>query len=159
MPQMQQKKRPVHPPQKQPVQPGLEHKMRPKPKCKPRASAGKPKLARRVALITGGDSGIGRAVALAFAAEGSDVSITYLNEHRDAKDTLRMIEKLGRRAMAIAGDIGDESFCREAVKQTVRKFGRLDILVNNAAEQHPQKNLEDITAAQLERTFRTNIFA
>jgi len=133
--------------------------MRPKPKCKPRASAGKPKLARRVALITGGDSGIGRAVALAFAAEGSDVSITYLNEHRDAKDTLRMIEKLGRRAMAIAGDIGDESFCREAVKQTVRKFGRLDILVNNAAEQHPQKNLEDITAAQLERTFRTNIFA
>jgi NAD(P)-dependent dehydrogenase (short-subunit alcohol dehydrogenase family) len=112
-----------------------------------------------VALISGGDSGIGRAVALAMANEGADIAILYLNEHRDARETLRALEQTGRQALAIAGDIGDEKFCRRAVAQVVKELGGLHILVNNAAEQHPQKSLEKITARQLERTFRTNIFS
>jgi NAD(P)-dependent dehydrogenase (short-subunit alcohol dehydrogenase family) len=110
-------------------------------------------------LITGGDSGIGRAVAVAYAREGADVAIAYLNEHGDAEETKRMVEGEGRRCILIAGDIGDDSFCKEAVEQTVRELGGLDVLVNNAAEQHPQESIEDITNEQLERTFRTNIFA
>jgi NAD(P)-dependent dehydrogenase (short-subunit alcohol dehydrogenase family) len=111
-----------------------------------------------VALITGGDSGIGRAVALAFAEEGADIAIVYRNEHRDAAETRRGVEDRGRRCIALAGDIADEGFCRRAVRQTVRRLGHLDILVNNAGEQHPQKSIAAISARQLERTFRTNVF-
>jgi NAD(P)-dependent dehydrogenase (short-subunit alcohol dehydrogenase family) len=156
---MQRKKKPVRPRQKQPRQPGLEDEMKPRPDSWVKAGPHELKLNGRVAVITGGDSGIGRAVAIAFANEGADVAIMYLNEHRDAKETLRGIEITGRRALSIAGDVGDEAFCQRAIKEVVKAFGRLDILVNNAAEQHPQDSLEKITARQLERTFRTNIFA
>lgn len=119
---------------------------------------GSGKLAGKVALITGGDSGIGRAVAVHFAREGADVAVLYLSEHEDAEETKRQVEAEGRRCLLLAGDVGDEAFCREAVEKTVATLGKLDVLVNNAAEQHPQKRIEDITAAQLERTFRTNVF-
>jgi NAD(P)-dependent dehydrogenase (short-subunit alcohol dehydrogenase family) len=159
MPQLQRKKKPVRPAQKQPRQPGLESKMKPPPEASPKLPAPQPKLGGRVALISGGDSGIGRAVALAFASEGADVAILYLNEHHDARDTVNEVKDLGRRAIAIAGDLGNEKFCMRVVARVVKEFGRLDILVNNAAEQHPQDSLEKITAKQLERTFRTNIFS
>lgn len=133
--------------------------MKPQPEARAIASVGVPRLAGRVAVISGGDSGIGRAVALAFANEGADVAILYLNEHRDAKVTVKAVEDTGRRAMAIAGDIGDEAHCRRAVAVVMKQFRRIDILVNNAAEQHPQDALEKISARQLERTFRTNIFS
>ena len=133
--------------------------MEPRPASWIKAPPQAPKLAGRVALISGGDSGIGRAVALALANEGADVAILYLNEHRDARETVRAVERAGRRAVAIAGDIGDEKFCRRAVARVVKEFGKLNILINNAAEQHPQDALEEISAKQLERTFRTNIFS
>ena len=113
------------------------------------------KLAGKVALITGGDSGIGRAVAVAFAREGAEIAVVHLEEHEDAKETKRLVESEGRRCLVIAGDIGEERFCRRSVARTVRELGRLDILVNNAAEQHPRERIEDVTARQLERTFRT----
>lgn len=116
------------------------------------------KLEGRVAIVTGGDSGIGRAVALFFAKEGADLAIVYLEEHEDAEETRRMVEAEGRRCVTISGDVGDEEFCRDAVERTVREFGKLDVLVNNAAEQHVTRSLEEITGQQLERTFRTNIF-
>lgn len=150
---------PLQPPQHQDEQPGHESEMTPKPKADDPQYRGSGKLQGKVALITGGDSGIGRAAAIAFAKEGADVAIVYLNEHDDAKETKQTVEQLGRRALAIAGDIGDEAFCQQAVQQTVDEFGKLDILVNNAAEQHPQQSIEDISAEQLERTFRTNIFS
>lgn len=159
MPQMQRPKRSVQPRQKQPRQPGIEAKMKPQPEAWVKTPPAMPKLHGRVAVISGGDSGIGRAVALAFANEGADVAILYLNEHRDAKDTVRAVENAGRRALAIAGDIGSEAFCKRAIARVVKAFGRLDIVVNNAAEQHPQDGLEAITTKQLERTFRTNIFS
>jgi len=133
--------------------------MKPQPEAAVKTPASEPKLTDRVAVISGGDSGIGRAVALAFADEGADVAILYLNEHRDAKETVRAVEACGRRAIAISGDVGNEKFCQQAIARVVEKFGRLDILVNNAAEQHPQGKLEKISAKQLERTFRTNIFS
>jgi NAD(P)-dependent dehydrogenase (short-subunit alcohol dehydrogenase family) len=133
--------------------------MTPRPDADDPEYRGSGKLRERVALITGGDSGIGRAVAIFYAREGADVAISYLDEHSDAEETRRLVEKEGRRCILIPGDVGDESHCREAVERTVRELGRLDILVNNAAEQHPQESIEDITAEQLERTFRTNIFA
>jgi NAD(P)-dependent dehydrogenase (short-subunit alcohol dehydrogenase family) len=148
----------LQPPQQQ-NPPGLESQITPKPQADDTKYRGSGKLENKVALITGGDSGIGRAVALAFAKEGADVAILYLNEHEDAKETKNLVEKYGRRAIAIAGDIGEESFCQNAIQQTVDKFGKLDILVNNAAEQHPQENIEDISREQLEKTFRTNIFS
>ena len=117
------------------------------------------KLRDKVALITGGDSGIGRAVAIAFAKEGADVAIVYLNEHGDASATKRKVEDAGGRCLLIAGDVGDEVFCRHAVEQTVDTFRQLDIVVNNAAEQHPQESIATISREQLERTFRTNIFS
>ncbi len=148
----------TRPPQKQ-SPPGLESKMRPRPDADDRGERGSGKLAGKKAVITGGDSGIGRAVAIAFAREGADVAIVYLNEHGDAEETRRLVEEKGRRCIAISGDVGDENFCREAVERTVRELGGLDILVNNAGEQHPQDSIEKISAGQLERTFRTNIFA
>lgn len=156
---MQRKKKPVQPRQKQPRQPGFEAEMDPRPDAFRRTPAQQPKLSGRVVLISGGDSGIGRAVALAFASEGADVAIGYLNEHKDAKETLRGIEATGQRGIIIAGDVGDEKFCQRAIATVIKEFGHLDILVNNAAEQHPQDSLEKITARQLERTFRTNIFS
>ena len=145
------------PAQHQDRQPGLESEMRPLPDSSPKR--GTPRLAGKVALISGGDSGIGRAVAVAFAREGADVGILYLDEHDDADEAVRLVEAEGRRAIAIAGDLGDPEFCRDAVAHTVEKLGRLDILVNNAAEQHPQPEPEEISPEQLERTFRTNVFA
>ena len=112
--------------------------MRPKPVADDPKYKAAGKLKGKVALITGGDSGIGRAVAVAFAKEGADVAISYLNEHDDARETEQMVRRLGRRALLIPGDIGYESFCRDLVERTVKEFGRLDCLVNNAAEQHPQ---------------------
>lgn len=147
------------PAQQQAQQPGIESQMTPKPQADDPQYRGSGKLQGKVALITGGDSGIGRAVAIAFAKEGADVAIMYLNEHDDAKETKQLVEAQGRKAIAIAGDIGDENFCQQAVEQAVQELGKLDILVNNAAEQHPQESIEDITAQQLERTFRTNIFS
>jgi len=146
------------PPQHQTRQPGLQSEMNPQPVTIKDTYRGSGRLENKVAIISGGDSGIGRAVAVHFAKEGADVAIVYLNEHKDAEETKRLVEQEGRRCLAIAGDIGDEAFCKEAVKQTVETFGKLDIVVNNAAEQHPQPNLLNITAAQLEKTFRTNVF-
>jgi NAD(P)-dependent dehydrogenase (short-subunit alcohol dehydrogenase family) len=159
MAQLQQKKKKVRPQQKQKRQPGLQTEMEPQPETWIKNPPQVPKLIGKVALISGGDSGIGRAIAVAMAHEGADVAIVYLNEHRDAKETVRLVENSGRRAIAIAGDVGDERHCQQAVRQVIRTFGRLDILVNNAAEQHPQDSLEAISSKQLERTFRTNIFS
>lgn len=117
------------------------------------------KLQGKVALITGGDSGIGHAVAVAFAKEGADVAIVYHDAHEDAQKVKQEVEQQGRKCLTIAGDVGDESFCQHAVQQTVQQFGKLSILVNNAAEQHPQPSIEQISAEQLERTFRTNVFS
>jgi NAD(P)-dependent dehydrogenase (short-subunit alcohol dehydrogenase family) len=147
------------PPQTQDQQPGIESEMTPRPVADDKRRQGCSRLEGKVALITGGDSGIGRAVAILFAREGADVAIAYLNEHGDAQETKRLVEAEGRRCIAHAGDIGDEQFCQQLVQRTVQEFGKLDVLVNNAAEQHPQKSITDITADQLERTFRTNIFA
>lgn len=149
----------LQPPQHQDHQPGIESEMTPRPRSERREYKGSDKLLDRVALITGADSGIGRAVAILFAREGADVAIVYLNEHNDAEESRRLVEEEGRRCILLAGDVGDESFCKQCVEKTVQEFGHLDIVVNNAAEQHPQKSIEDVTAEQLERTFRTNIFA
>ena len=137
--------------------PGHESKLEPKPDWEPRYP-GSDRLKDKVALITGADSGIGRAVAALFAREGADVAILYLCEHDDAKKTKEIVEKEGRKAILIAGDLGDKDFCERAVKQTVDELGRLDILVNNAGEQHPDKEITEITEDQLKRTFQTNVF-
>lgn len=153
------KEKKLQPPQHQRRQPGREHKMKPQPRAEDKTHRGSGKLEGKVAIITGGDSGIGRAVAIAFAKEGANVSIVYLEERKDADETKRLVEKHGRKCLLIKGDIGQEEFCRKAVAQTVKEFGKLDILVNNAAEQHPQESIEKITEKQLEKTFRTNIFS
>jgi NAD(P)-dependent dehydrogenase (short-subunit alcohol dehydrogenase family) len=145
------------PPQQQ-TPPGLESEMRPVPQSEKPRYRGSGKLQDKVAVITGGDSGIGRSVAVYFAKEGANVAIVYLCEDADAETTKGLVEEEGRRCIAIAGDVGDETFCCQAVERTLQEFGKLDILVNNAAEQHPQQSIEDISAEQLERTFRTNIF-
>jgi NAD(P)-dependent dehydrogenase (short-subunit alcohol dehydrogenase family) len=137
--------------------PGHESQLEPKPDWEPRFK-GSDRLKGKVALITGADSGIGRAVAALFAREGADIAILYLCEHDDAAKTKEIVEKEGRRAITIAGDIGDKDFCEGAVKQTVDQLGKLDILVNNAGEQHSDKDIRDITEDQLKRTFQTNIF-
>jgi NAD(P)-dependent dehydrogenase (short-subunit alcohol dehydrogenase family) len=147
------------PPQHQTRQPGVETEMRPRPKAEDGDYRPAGKLEGLVALITGGDSGIGRAVAIAYAKEGADVVIVYFDEHEDAAATKRRVEAIGRRCLTLAGDVGDPEFCADAVSLTIEKFGKIDILVNNAAEQHPQESLLDITPEQLERTFRTNVFA
>ncbi|MGE5766479.1 MAG: SDR family oxidoreductase [Bacteroidota bacterium] len=147
----------LQPPQQQQRQPGREHRMDPPPDYQPRYP-GSGRLEGKVALITGGDSGIGRAVAVAMAREGANVAIVYLEEDADADETLRAVEEEGSEAIKIAGDIGEEAFCRRAVEETVKRFGRLDILVNNAAEQHEVDDFRELSAQQLERTFRTNVF-
>lgn len=147
------------PPQHQEKQPGSEEEMTPAPRFEAPDYRAAGKLEGKRALITGGDSGIGRAVAVYFAKEGADVSIVYLDEHEDAQETKRQVEQEGRQCLLIAGDIQEEGFCKEAVDRTVRELGGLNILVNNAAVQYQQENLTDITAEQLERTFRTNIFS
>ncbi|MEW4368934.1 SDR family oxidoreductase [Paenibacillus kandeliae] len=146
------------PPQHQEKQPGIEKEMTPRPQFKAPEYKAAGKLEGKAAIITGGDSGIGRAVAVYFAKEGADVAILYKDEHEDAEETKAHVEKEGRKCITIAGDIGDEAFAKQAVDQAVAELGQLDILVNNAAEQHVQKSIEDISAEQLERTFRTNIF-
>ena len=137
--------------------PGDEGKLEPKPDWEPRYK-GSDRLKGKVALITGADSGIGRATAALFAREGADVAILYLCEHDDAAKTKEIVEKEGRRAITIPGDVGSKEFCEQAVERTVRELGRLDILVNNAGEQHPDEDIRDITEEQLKRTFQTNIF-
>ena len=137
--------------------PGHESELEPKPDWQPKYP-GSGRLKDKVALITGADSGIGRAVAALFAREGADIAILYLCEHDDAAKTKEIVEKEGRRAITIAGDVGDKNFCEKAVKQTIDELGRLDVLVNNAGEQHPDEDIRDITEDQLKRTFQTNIF-
>jgi NAD(P)-dependent dehydrogenase (short-subunit alcohol dehydrogenase family) len=146
------------PAQEQERQPGREDEMRPRPLATGMSQSGR-RLEGRKALITGGDSGIGRAVAVAFAREGADVAIGYLEEARDAAETRRLVEAEGRRCFAVAGDIGDERFCQYLAQSAIDRLGGVDILVNNAAEQHPQDDIAAITADQLEHTFRTNVFA
>lgn len=149
----------LFPPQSQPHQPGVESEMRPRPQTEGKNYRAAGKLQGKIALITGGDSGIGSAAAIAFAKEGADVAITYLEEQQDADHTRKMIEQQGRQCLMLAGDIGEESFCEALMAEVIARFGQLDILVNNAAEQHSADRLEDISSEQLERTFRTNIFA
>ncbi len=147
----------LQPPQEQAEQPGREYLMDPPPDYTPRF-AGMNRLQGRVALITGGDSGIGRATAVAMAREGADIAFVYLEEQKDADKTMSLIEREGRRARGIQGDIADDKFCQRAVDKTCEAFGRLDILVNNAAEQHEVEDFSKIEAAQIERTFATNVF-
>src|SRR3954464_4210150 len=137
--------------------PGHESELEPKPDWQPRYK-GSDRLKGKVALITGADSGIGRGVAALFAREGADIAILYLCEHDDAAKTREIVEQEGRRAVVIAGDVGDKDFCERAVAETVQRLGGLDILVNNAGEQHPDKDIVGITEEQLKRTFQTNIF-
>jgi NAD(P)-dependent dehydrogenase (short-subunit alcohol dehydrogenase family) len=147
------------PAQEQNKQPGIEKDMNPLPDAENPQYKGSNKLQGKNAIITGGDSGIGRSVSIAFAKEGANVAIIYLNEDNDALETKQLVEEEGGRCLLIAGDIGDEQFCQEAVQQTVDELGGIDILVNNAAEQHPQESIMDIDTEQLEKTFRTNIFS
>ncbi|MGC8227488.1 SDR family oxidoreductase [Pseudobacillus badius] len=146
------------PKQHQDVQPGKTELMNPQPDHIDNDYKGSGKLEGKKALLTGADSGIGRAAAVYFAREGADVAIVYLEEHEDAKETKKLIEQEGRQCLLISGDIGSEDFCKEAIQKTLDTFGQIDVLVNNAGEQHPQNSLLDITAEQLEKTFRTNIF-
>lgn len=149
----------ILPPQQQNKQPGLETLMNPRPISEDPSYRGSGKLQNKVALITGGDSGIGKAVSIYFAKEGADIAIVFLNETRDADETKKQVEEEGGRCLLIAGDVADEEFCIKAIEETVKTLGKLDILVNNAAEQHVQNNFEDITSQQMERTFKTNIFS
>ncbi|MCW2390419.1 NAD(P)-dependent dehydrogenase (short-subunit alcohol dehydrogenase family) [Sphingobium sp. B1D7B] len=138
--------------------PGDEHKLDPQPEFMPRYP-GSGRLKGKVAVVTGADSGIGRAVAVLFAREGADVAIAYLCEHEDAAKTQKLVEQEGARALVFAGDLGDKAVCQDLIDRTVGAFGRLDIIVNNAGEQHPDKAIEDITEEQLKRTFQTNIYS
>ncbi|MBH9312822.1 SDR family oxidoreductase [Pseudomonas aeruginosa] len=146
------------PAQHQDQRPGHESEMQPKPEFVSADYRPAAKLEGKVALVTGGDSGIGRAVAVAFAREKADVLLVYLDENEDAAKTREIIESLGRQCLAFAGDVADAGFCRQVVDTLRQKWGRLDVLVNNAGEQHPQARLEDISEEQWEKTFRTNIF-
>lgn len=147
------------PAQTQPRQPGIESEMRPRPRSEDANVRGSGKLSGKVALVTGGDSGIGRATALAFAREGADVVVAFLEEREDARETAEGVKAHGRKCHLFAGDLGRGETCRELIDYTLEKAGRLDVLVNNAAEQHPRRSLAEISEAQLERTFRTNFYA
>lgn len=147
------------PAQHQDRQPGLQTEMSPQPASEKPGYAGSGKLAGRVAIVTGGDSGIGRAVALAFAHEGADSVIGYLEEREDAQETVRLVQAAGRRCIASMGDIGDPATAQRLVDEALSTFGRLDVVVNNAGEQHVRRSIEDIPVEQLERTFRTNVFS
>jgi NAD(P)-dependent dehydrogenase (short-subunit alcohol dehydrogenase family) len=154
----QKEPKPPFPQQHQP-RPGIEAEVEPRPQYKAPQYRGADKLLDKVALITGGDSGIGRAVAVLYAREGADVAVVFLPEEtRDAEETAQAVEDEGRKCLLIPGDVSDPEFCREAVEQTVEEFGKLDILVNNAAFQQHQQSIEEITDEQWEKTFRTNIF-
>ena len=142
------------------LRPGDENKMKPRPVFKNDESKGSGKLMNKISLVTGGDSGIGRAVAVLFAKEGADVAIVYLNEHEDAKETQHIIEQEHKKkCLLIAGDISKEKFCVAAVNKTVKEFGKIDVLVNNAAIHFESKKLEDISTKQLLTTFETNFFS
>ncbi len=155
----QSQKTKAFPPQVQDQQPGIQAQMDPQPVTIRSSYQASGKLQNKVAIITGGDSGIGRAVAVAYAKEGADLAVLYLNEEQDAEETRKLVEAEGRRCLLIAGDIGSEAFCRDAVNQVIQKLGQLDILVNNAGEQHVQDSVANISEGQLLRTFRTNIFS
>ena len=148
----------VRPPQSQNRQPGLEHEMIPRPEYIQPERKGCGRMTGKVALITGGDSGIGRAVSVAFAREGADIGIVYLNEDVDAEETVRLIENEGGKCEIIRGDISKAGTAEEAVTRVIRRFGALDVLVNNAAEQHPEDSILDIQPENLESSFRTNVF-
>lgn len=137
--------------------PGHESALEPKPEWEPRYP-GSGRLTGKVAVITGADSGIGRAIAALYAREGADIAILYLCEHDDADKTADIVREEGRKALTIAGDVGDKAFCESAIAQVMSEFGQIDVLVNNAGEQHPDKDITDITEQQLRRTFQTNIF-
>jgi NAD(P)-dependent dehydrogenase (short-subunit alcohol dehydrogenase family) len=147
------------PPQQQDQQPGIQGEMTPQPRSIRDDYRGSGKLDGKVAVITGGDSGIGRSVAVMFAREGADVAIVFLNETEDAEQTLRMIEAESRKCLLIKGDIGKAAFCNSVIDKTIKKLGRIDIVVNNAAEQHPRDEFDEITEQQLLATFRTNVFS
>ena len=147
------------PPQHQDVQPGMEYLMKPRPIFNNPYYKGSGKLMNKVAIITGGDSGIGRAVAIGFVKEGATVVIAYYNEHKDAEETKEFIEKLGGKCLLISGDIKETSFCDKIVEETMKTFGRIDILVNNAGVQYQQKSLLDITDEQFDLTIKTNVYA
>jgi len=147
------------PPQHQADQPGHENQMHPQPVYIEPDYKASDKLKGKVAVITGGDSGIGRAIAVAYAKEGADIVIAYLDEHEDAEKTRHLIEDSGRQCVAMAGDVGDEAFCHAVIEAAIDRFSRLDVLVNNAAQQYPQQSIADISQQQIEKTFRTNIFS
>ncbi|NEU09458.1 SDR family oxidoreductase [Flavihumibacter sp. R14] len=147
------------PPQEQQHQPGKEHQMTPQPEYINKNYKAGGKLQGKIALITGGDSGIGRAVSVHFAREGADVAIIYLDEQTDAEDTRQLVENESRRCLLLKGDVTDPGFCRQAVEQTTKELGGLNILVNNAAQQYPKEDLREIDPAQLDKTFKTNIYA
>lgn len=151
-------KKQVRPPQEQP-KPGIQERMQPEPQSFRPETASAKKLQDKIAIVTGGDSGIGQAVAILFAKEGADVTIAYLNEHEDAQKAKEAIEQAGRKCLLLAGNIREEDFCKKIVEETVKQFGRIDILVNNAGTQTEQKSLEDISTEQLKETFETNIFS
>jgi NAD(P)-dependent dehydrogenase (short-subunit alcohol dehydrogenase family) len=152
-------KKQQRPAQKQTRRPGRQEPMIPDPVTIIPELKGAGRLEGKVALITGGDSGIGRAAAVRFAREGAKVAVVYLEETVDAEETERLVKEEGGECLLVKGDIGSEAFCKRAVEKTIKKFGRLDVLVNNAAEQHPQESIEDISEKQLVGTFRTNIFS
>lgn len=145
--------------QKKTAHPGTEKEMTPKADHGEDSYKGHNRLQNKVALITGGDSGIGRAVAIAFSREGADVAISYLSEHEDAKETARHVEQAGRKALTLPGDIVEESVCDELIERTFRELGRIDILVNNAAFQMEHKGISEFTTEEFDRTFRTNVYA
>lgn len=154
-----QQAKPDIPPQHQDHQPGSEAAMQPRPEAEMRNYKGSGKLQGKIAIVTGGDSGIGRAVAIGFAKEGANVVIAYLDEHEDAKETQRHVEAEGRECVILAGDVGDAQFCGKVVETAISSFGRLDVLVNNAAQQYLQSSIEGISEEQLLKTFRTNVFS
>lgn len=155
----QQQSKKVLPAQHQDKQPGVESLMNPKPVFEDSSYKGSGKLQGKIAIITGGDSGIGKAAAIAFAKEGAHVAIAYLDEHEDANETKQLVERHGVKCLLLAGDLGQEEHANYVVEETVKQLGGLHIVVNNIAQQYPQQRLEDITAEQWERTFRINIFS